>query len=143
MLTAVHAVFRGIVGAMAMTGVRVFAKDAGIVSEEPPRRLTRKRARGLIKTVPRKRSGVVVELVHWGMGGAFGAVFGLLPDSVRRRHWSGPAFGLMVWMGFDTVVAPLLGLERNWPKGRERLVFVVDHLLYGLVLSELRARPRE
>ena len=47
-------------------------------------------------------------------------------------------------MGFDAVVAPALGLTtRDWPKGRERAVFIADHVLFGLVLSELRARPRE
>jgi len=142
-MTTLLAFFRGIVGAMAMTGVRVLAKDAGIVEEEPPRRLARKRARGLIRTVPRKRSGVVVELVHWAMGGAFGCLFSVLPEAVRRRAWSGPVFGFGVWLLFDAMAAPLLGLERNWPKGRERAVFVVDHLLYGLVLSEMRQRPRE
>ena len=143
MSTILLAAFRGIVGAMALTGVRVFAKDAGLIREEPPRRLTRKRARGLFKSVPRGRSGVVVELAHWAMGGAFGAVFGALPASIRQRLWSGPAFGFAVWVGFDGVVAPMLGLERNWPKGRERLVFLVDHLLFGLVLNEMRSRPHE
>ncbi len=131
----IHAIFRGIVGAMAMTGVRVFAMHAGIVREDPPKRLTRKKAR----RAPRTK----VELVHWGMGAAFGAVFGLLPEKLRMKPWSGPLYGVLVWIGFDAVAAPLLGLERNWPKGRERAVFVADHVLYGLVLSELRARPRE
>jgi len=140
----IHAKFRGIVGAMAMTGVRVFALHAGLIREDPPSRLTRKGARGLLKRVPRKRRRVVVELVHWAMGGVFGIVFGLLPDGIRRKRWSGPVYGLLVWLGFDTVVAPALGLtERSWPKGRERAVSVVDHVLFGLVLNELRSRPRE
>ena len=140
----IHAKFRGIVGAMAMTGVRVFALHAGLIREDPPSRLTRKQARGLLKRVPRKRRRVVVELVHWWMGGVFGIVFGLLPDRIRQKRWSGPVYGVLVWMGFDAVVAPALGLtDRGWPKGRERTVFVVDHLLFGLVLNEMRSRPRE
>jgi hypothetical protein len=136
--------FRGVVGAMAMTGVRVFAQHAGFIREDPPSRLTRKQARGLLKRVPRKRRRVVIELVHWWMGAVFGVVFALLPDSVRRRRWAGPLYGVLVWLGFDAVIAPALGLtERDWPKGRERAVFLADHLLFGLVLSELRARPRE
>ena len=131
----IHAMFRGVVGAMAMTGVRTFARSAGLIGEDPPRRLTRKKAG--------RRSRAVAELVHWAMGAAFGAVFGMLPDEVRMKPWSGPAYGVAAWIGFDAVAAPLLGLERNWPKGRERAVFVADHVLYGLVLSELRSRPRE
>jgi uncharacterized membrane protein YagU involved in acid resistance len=138
-----HAAVRGVVGAMAMTGVRVFAKDAGLIREDPPARLARKRAGGLIKRVPRGRSRSVVELVHWSMGGAFGALFGMLPEEIRRQSWSGPVYGFLVWIGFDTVVAPLLGLERDWPKGRERAVFLVDHALYGLVLDEMRPRARD
>ena len=44
----------------------------------------------------------------------------------------------------DIVVAPALGLtERDWARGRERAVFVADHLLFGVVLDEMHARPRE
>ena len=140
----IHAMFRGIVGAMAMTGVRVFALHAGLIREDPPSRLTRKRARGLVKKVPRRRRRVFVELAHWAMGAAFGLAFGLLPERIRLKLWAGPLFGVAMWAGFDSVVAPALGLtERGWPKGRERTVFIADHVLFGLVLSELRARPRE
>jgi uncharacterized membrane protein YagU involved in acid resistance len=123
----------GVIGAMAMTGVRVFAVHAGLIREDPPSRLVRKR-RG-------RRPRWVVELVHWALGGVFGVVYGLLPDGLRRRAWSGPLYGLVVWLGFDAVVAPALGLTaRNWPKGRERAVFVADHLLYGFVVRRMSAR---
>jgi hypothetical protein len=131
----VHAKLLGVIGAMAMTGVRVFAVHAGLIREDPPSRLVRKR-RG-------RRPRWLVELVHWGMGGAFGIVYSLLPERVRRRAWSGPLYGVLVWLGFDALLAPALGLkERNWPKGRERAVFVADHLLYGFVLGET-TRPSE
>jgi hypothetical protein len=140
----IHAKFRGIVGAMAMTGMRVCALHAGFIREDPPSRLTRKQARGLLKRVPRKRRRVVIELAHWWMGGVFGIAFALLPERIRRRRWSGPLYGLLVWLGFDAVIAPAAGLtERDWPKGRERAVFLADHVLFGLALSEQRARPAE
>ena len=132
----IHAKLRGVIGAMAMTGVRVFAQHAGLIREDPPSRLVRKRSGG--------QGRWKVELVHWGMGGVAGIVYALLPDRIRQRAWSGPLYGLLVWLGFDAVVAPALGLTaRDWPKGRERAVFVADHLLYGFVLSEMRERPRE
>ena len=140
----IHAIFRGVVGAMAMTSMRVFAKHAGLIREEPPSRLARKRARGVLALVPRKRRRTIIELIHWSMGASLGAAHGMLPEHVRRRAWSGPLFGLLVWMGFDMFVAPMAGLgERDWPKGRERAVFMADHVVFGLVLSELHARPRE
>jgi uncharacterized membrane protein YagU involved in acid resistance len=132
----IHAKLRGVIGAMAMTGMRVFAQHLGLIRDDPPTRMVRKK-KG-------RHPRWVVELVHWAMGGVFGIVFGLLPENVRRRAWSGPIYGLLVWMGFDSVVAPALGLkQRGWPKGRERAVFIADHLLYGFVLSEMRERPRE
>jgi uncharacterized membrane protein YagU involved in acid resistance len=136
MSEVIHSKLRGVIGAMAMTGMRVFAVHAGLIREDPPSRLVRKR-RG-------RRPRWMVELVHWWMGGVFGIVFGLLPEELRRRRWSGPAYGLLVWLGFDAVIAPALGLtERDWPKGRERAVFVADHVLFGFVLNEMRERPRE
>ena len=135
MRETIHATLRGVIGAMAMTGVRVFAVHAGVIREDPPSRLVRKR-RG-------RRPRWIVELVHWSIGGMLGMVYGLLPDALRRRAWSGPVYGLLTWLGFDAAVAPALGLERNWPKGRERAVFMADHLLYGFVLNEMRERPRE
>ena len=132
----IHAKLRGVIGAMAMSGVRVFALHAGLIREDPPSRLSRKQ-KG-------RRPRWLVELVHWAMGGVFGIVFALLPENVRRKPWSGPVYGLLVWLGFDSVVAPALGLkERGWPKGRERAVFIADHLLFGFVLNEMRERPRE
>jgi hypothetical protein len=131
----IHAKLRGVIGAMAMTGVRVFALHAGLIREDPPSRLSRKQ-KG-------RRPRWLVELIHWAMGGVFGIGFGLLPENVRRKPWSGPVHGLLVWLGFDSVVAPALGLkERNWPKGRERAVFIADPLLFGFVLNEMRERPR-
>jgi uncharacterized membrane protein YagU involved in acid resistance len=143
-IAIIHATFRGIVGSMAMTGLRVFALHAGVIREEPPSRLTRKQGSGLLRLVRRRQRRALVELVHWAMGAVFGLVFALLPERIRRKQWSGPVYGMLVWLGFDAVVAPTFGLtERGWPKGRERLVFAVDHLLFGLVLNELRSRPRE
>jgi hypothetical protein len=141
---AAHAALRGTVAAMAMTGVRVFAAHVGLIREDPPTRLAEEQARGLLQSVPPERRRGVIELIHWSMGAAFGVVFGLLPDGLRRRAWSGPVYGLLVWLGFDAGAAPALGLrEAGWPHGRERAVFVVDHLLFGLVLNEMRQRPRE
>jgi uncharacterized membrane protein YagU involved in acid resistance len=134
----------GVVAAMAMTGVRVFFIRAGVVKEDPPARLSRKQAHGLLKRVPRRRRGAVVELVHWVVGAVLGVGFALLPPGIQRRLWAGPLYGLGVWMGFDAVVAPALGLSQgDWPKGRERAVFVVDHLLYGVILSSRAAPGRD
>jgi hypothetical protein len=139
-----HAAVRGGIAAMAMTGMRAFTVDLGIVEETPPRAIVRQRARGLIRRVPRKRRRAAVELAHWAYGAAGGAVFGALPEGIRRhRRWTGPAYGLLVWLGFEAGVAPLLGLKQaRQLRAAERTALAADHLLYGLVLSEIRARPQ-
>ncbi len=140
-----HAGARGAVGAMAMTGMRVFTRDLGIVKQTPPEAIAKQRARGVMRRVPRNRRRATVELAHWGYGAVGGAMFGLLPKSLRRRAWAGPAYGLLAWLGFELALAPVLGLKQAKRLGGavERAALAVDHLLYGLVLSEARRRPQE
>jgi hypothetical protein len=139
-----HAGLRGAIAAMAMTGMRAFTVDLGIVEQSPPEAIFKQRARGLIRRVPRNRRRSAIELAHWGYGAAGGAAFGMLPESVRRRSWSGPIYGLVVWLGFEVGIAPALGLtQARKLRLAERAALAADHLLYGLVLSETRRMPRE
>ncbi len=139
-----HAGLRGAIAAMAMTGMRALTLDLGIVEEEPPRAILRQRARGLIRRVPRDRRRSTVELAHWGYGAAGGAAFGALPEPIRKLPWAGPAYGIVVWLGFEAAIAPALGLKQaRQLRLAERTALAIDHLLYGFVLSELRSRPRE
>lgn len=139
-----HAALRGAVAAMAMTGMRVLTVSLGIVEESPPQAIFRQRAKGLLRLVPRERRRAAVELAHWGYGAAGGGVFGALPAGIRRQPWAGPMYGLAVWAGFEVALAPILGLEQaKKPRPLERVALAADHLLYGLVLSEFRRRPRE
>jgi hypothetical protein len=139
-----HAAVRGAIAAMAMTGMRAFTVDLGIVQQTPPQAMVRQRARGLIRRVPRKRRRAAIELAHWGYGAIGGAAFGMLPRSIRqRRRWLGPVYGLVLWLGFEAGLAPLLGLSQAKElRVVERAALAADHLLYGLVLSEIRARPQ-
>jgi hypothetical protein len=129
---------------MAMTGMRAFTVDLGVVEQEPPQAIFKQRARGLIRRVPRKRRRATIELAHWAYGAAGGVVFGLLPGRIRRRAWAGPAYGLLTWLGFEAALAPALGLtQAKKLRLAERAALAGDHLLYGLVLSEVRSRPQE
>ncbi len=140
-----HAAVRGVIGAMAMTGVRVFTVHIGLVGQTPPQAVVRQRARGVLKRIPRKRRLAAVELMHWTYGAVGGAAFGALPDGLRRQPWAGPVYGFVTWLGFEAGIAPLLGLRQASTKQRpmERVALVADHLLYGFVLSEMRRRPQE
>ena len=138
-----HGALRGAIAAMAMTGMRSFTVSAGLVEEPPPRAILRQKSKGLFRITPKRFRRAAQELCHWGYGGAGGAVFAMLPDSLRRQPWSGPAYGLGIWLSFEAGIAPALGLsqaKRSRPV--DRVALAVDHLLYGFVLSELRRRPR-
>jgi hypothetical protein len=139
-----HASMRGAIAAMAMTGMRAFTVDMGIVEQTPPEAVLKKRARGLIRQVPRNRRRAAIELAHWAYGAAGGTAFRLLPDSLRLKAWAGPAYGLAVWLGFELGIAPALGLTQATKlRLQERAALAADHVLYGLVLTETRARPRD
>lgn len=139
-----HAGLRGVIAAMAMSGMRACTKSLGLIEQAPPQAVLRQRAKFLLWSVPRKRRRAVEELTHWGYGAVGGVTYGALPDGVRRRAWSGPVFGLMLWLGFEMGVAPILGLKQSRQvRPVERATLAADHLLYGLVLSETHSRPRE
>jgi hypothetical protein len=140
----VHAGLRGTIAAAAMTGMRAITVDLGLVDQTPPQAIASQRARGLLKRVPRGRRRAAIELAHWTYGAAGGAAFAVLPQPLRRKPWAGPAYGLVVWLGFELCLAPVLGLKQaRRQRPVERAALAADHLLYGLVLSEIRARPQE
>jgi hypothetical protein len=132
----------GAVGAMAMTGMRVLTTELGLVEQTPPQAVSRQRARGLrslLRRAPRKQRRGFVEAAHWAFGASGGAAFGALPRSVRGHPWAGPLYGLVVWLGFELGLAPVLGLSQaKRARPVDRLALAGDHLLYGLVLSATR-----
>jgi len=139
-----HGGLRGTMGAMAMTGMRSFTVSLGLVEEPPPRAILRQKSKGLFRVVPKRFRRAGQELFHWGFGAAGGAVFALLPWKVRLQPWAGPVYGVAIWLGFELAAAPALGLvQAKKPRPVDRAMHAADHVVYGLVLSELRRRPRE
>lgn len=138
-----HGALRGVIGAQAMTGMRALTVGLGLVDEPPPRAILRQKSKGVFRLAPKKKRRAVQELMHWGYGAAGGAVFAALPDAAKAKPWFGPFYGLTLWAGFEFVQAPLMGLSQaKRVRPMERPALVVDHLLYGLVLSETHLRPR-
>jgi hypothetical protein len=136
----------GTVGAMAMTGMRVLTTELGLVEQTPPQAVGRQRARGIravLRRAPRRQRRGLIEAAHWAFGASGGAAFGALPRGVRSRRWAGPAYGLVVWLGFELGIAPVLGLSQaTRVRAIDRLALAADHLLYGLVLSATRPTKR-
>jgi hypothetical protein len=134
---------RGAIAAMAMSGMRTLTTNLGLVEQSPPRAIVKQKAASMLRRVPRRRRRSAIELAHWGYGAVGGVQFALLPETVRRRPWAGPVYGLALWLGFEAVLAPALGLaQAGKQRPAERAALAADHLLYGLVLSEIRRRPQ-
>jgi hypothetical protein len=126
---------RGTIAAMAMTGLREFTLHAGILDQSPPEAIAW-RGLGRLRRRPQGAPRAVLELAHWGYGAAGGAAYAVLPASVRGRPWSGPAYGLLIWLSFEMVIAPALSLpQAKRVRLLDRAALAVDHLLYGLVLA--------
>ena len=139
-----HGAMRGVIAAFAMTGMRSLTVSLGIVEEPPPRAIMRQKSRGIFRLAPKRPRRAVQELFHGGIGALGGVTFALLPENVRLQPWAGPVFGLGVWLTFELGLAPALGLSQaKKVRPVDRMALAADHLLYGLVLSETRRRPRE
>jgi hypothetical protein len=139
---AVQGAVRGTVASLAMSGMRVFASDLGLVERTPPEELAAEPASGLMERVPPEHRRAAVGALHCAVGAVGGATYGVLPDIVRQKAWSGPIWGVAIWVTYEFGVAPVLGLKHARDVDvSEQATIVADHLLYGWILSETRRRP--
>lgn len=127
---------RGAVAAMAMTGLRTVTVAPVARQTSPPAAIVEEDAPERVRKLPEPQREALTELFHWVYGAGGGALFGLLPDRVRGHPLSGPAYGLAVWLGYELVVGPVLGVEHS-PHRRAtwRAAVALDHLLYGVVVA--------
>ena len=139
---------RGLIGAMAMTGLRTVTAAVGRHEHSPPEAIVEEKVPGVVRRLPERSRGAVIEALHWTYGTGGGLVFGLLPADVRRHPAAGPAYGLAIWLAFELGIAPVLGVRH----ARERRVLwramvALDHVLYGIVVAGRLApeipNPRE
>lgn len=133
---AVRAGARGLVAAMAMTGLRRLTENLGLLEESPPTAIVEQHAPEPIHRLVDEHRAAVTELAHWAYGMGGGVAYSVLPDRIRAHPLTGPAYGLAVWLSFELGVAPLLGM----PHARDqrpvsRLVLALDHVLYGVVVA--------
>ncbi|WP_433461421.1 hypothetical protein [Spirillospora sp. CA-128828] len=136
---------RGLVAAMAMTGVRTVTATVGPHEKSPPEAIVERHV-PVVRRLPEPYREAATELAHWAYGAGGGAVFGMLPAGFRRHPAAGPAYGLAVWLGFEAGIAPLLGVRHVHERGVAwRAVVALDHVLYGIVvagrLAPERSRP--
>ena len=144
----VRAAARGVVGAMAMTGLRKLTSGLGPGERDPAEAILRQRLGLVMAALPQgrrqalkalvqpQRRRALTEAAHVGFGAAAGAGYGALPAQVRQAPWSGPGVrASRSGPGYELGMAPMLGVSHaGRRKPAERVAFVADHLLYGLVL---------
>lgn len=126
---------RGMVAAMAMSGVRSFTANLGLLDKPPPQKIVEHEAPPSLRAMSSERRAAVIELAHWAYGAGAGTVFGLLPRRVRAHPLSGPAYGVGIWLLFESVIAPALGVQSPEHRTVSRLMLVTDHVLYGTVVA--------
>ncbi|GAA4103242.1 hypothetical protein [Actinomadura miaoliensis] len=134
--TLARSAARGLVAAMAMTGIRTVTAAVGSYEKSPPEAIFEKHAPGRIRRLPRRQREAVTELAHWAYGTGGGVMFGLLPRRVRLHRAAGPVYGLSIWLAFELGIAPLLGVRHTRSRpALWRAVVAVDHILYGIVVA--------
>jgi hypothetical protein len=119
-----------------MSLVRAVTTRAGLVRRTPPDAIALERAPRLLARLPPWTRRPAIELGHVTYGGFAGAAYVRLPEAARGTRVAGPAYGLAIWLLYEAVLAPALGLSharRRRPV--ERIALAADHLLYGLVLG--------
>lgn len=132
-----RAAIRGLVASMAMSGLREVTTGMGWLERTPPEEILRDEAPLLVLPLSEGRERVAVQLAHWGYGTAAGFAFGLLPASFRRSRLAGPGYGAVIWLGYELVLAPALGVQVAERRTvMSRVMLVADHLLYGLVVAD-------
>jgi hypothetical protein len=86
------------------------------------------------RDLPPEKAGLVNNVMHWATGAGWGAVFGLLSESMRtRRGWHGLVFGAGVWVQSYVVLVPLKLYKPPWHY--DALTLWKDlsaHLVYGV-----------
>jgi hypothetical protein len=130
--------FRGVIAAMAMTGLRRVTESFGLIEEDPPDQIAKETPLldPILERIPERYHAGAIELVHWAYGAGGGALFGLVVPDHRQTRRAGVLYGLGTWVAFETGLVPLLGLSHGDSKEvSARVSVALDHVLYGLLVA--------
>ncbi len=97
------------------------------------------------KKIPKKKRAAAGEAVHYAMGAASGAVYGVAAElSPLATIGEGLAFGASVWMAADNAIIPALGLGEGPTKtpASTHVYALVSHLVYGVATEAVRRAVR-
>lgn len=100
-----------------------------------PAQLARRVIEGVFqREVSPDRIPLLTNVMHWGYGTAWGAVFGIVAESVRVPVLrGGAAFGVSVWASSYAELVPTGLYAPPWTYGAKSVALDVSyHLAYGL-----------
>lgn len=107
-------------------------------SETPePAQVGKRVAEGIFeKEVPLEKAGFVTNVVHWLYGTSWGAVYGVIEESIRKPVVSGVALTTTV-MASDYTLLPAMNLyEPPWRYPAKTLAKdFATHLVHGLAIA--------
>ena len=142
----------GVVSTVAMSGVMLGAKWAGVSGELPPERITRRAINAVsVEPLDDHTEGAIASVAHIGFGALAGALFGLMTTQ------SGPvrgspviaAFGGMlyatgIWLVSYQGWVPAIGIMPPASSDRRGRVvtMLIAHWVYGAALGVLALRFR-
>lgn len=133
--TMVRTGTRGVIAAMAMSGLRQATTSLNLVQNSPPKSVMKKLAPGLLQRLPGNQHPALLAVAHWGYGLGAGLAFGAFPRHLRHRLWMGPLYGMALLVVFHVGIAPALRIEQRLTDVPEQFALVADHLLYGIVVA--------
>ena len=142
---AAHGAIAGVIGASSMTVLRMFAHRAGWVQQMVPQAVEAWASRAAVRhgaPAPRGLATrhVADQLLHFGYGATWGALFGVLhARAAANGPGSAVGFGLIQWAFGSMLLFPALNIGKPpWRSGsRENFVNVTAHLAYAALTSFL------
>ncbi|GIH73708.1 hypothetical protein Plo01_01370 [Planobispora longispora] len=125
----------------AMSVVMVAGDRAGLMRDQPPKRITRAFLPGN-RHRPKPGEGVLGALAHAGFGAAGGALFGLLARGHRPPVPAGVGYALAIWLASYQGWVPALGILPPISRDRPGRVAVMGagHVVYGAALAAAMSR---
>ncbi|MFG2076341.1 DUF6789 family protein [Nonomuraea maritima] len=132
----VRGAISGAVATAAMSGVMVAGQRAGMLPEQPPKRIVRALLPGH-RHRRKQGEGVMGALAHVGFGTVSGSVYGLVTRGRRVPVPVGVAYGLALWIGGYAGWVPGLGVLPPIPRDRpgRQWVMAAGHVVYGTALA--------
>jgi len=137
----------GTLATAAMSGIMLAGARAGLLGQQPPRRIARAFLPGH-RHRPKPGERALGTLAHFGFGAASGALFGLVVGDRRPRVTTGVGYALAIWAASyqgwvpEMKIMPPASVDRPGRVG----VMAGAHVVYGaalaLALRRLTARRR-